>query len=110
MVRLGAGHACRTRRFLWTSGLALAWSDLARVRPSSCASGISRIPGEPLHEVAKRIPGIKTPAVWLPHTIMGISTSDIREDLTGRKFGPFDGQFFVDDQAQSNVMRVTRRR
>ena len=57
--------------------------------------------GEPMHEVAQRIPGIKPPAVWLPHTILGISNAGIIEDLSGGKFGPFAGQFFVGDQGQS---------
>jgi uncharacterized cupredoxin-like copper-binding protein/glucose/arabinose dehydrogenase len=84
----------------------LAWSDLPG---SPVKLHVSDIPdtGEPLHEVAKRIPGIKTPAVWFPHTIMGISTSDVREDLTRGKFGPFAGQFFVGDQGQSKVMRMS---
>lgn len=63
--------------------------------------------GEPMHEVAQRIPGIKPPAVWLPHTILGISNAGIIEDLSGGKFGPFAGQFFVGDQGQSKVVRVT---
>lgn len=62
--------------------------------------------GEPLYDVAKRVPGIKPPAVWFPHTLMGISTSDFKEDTTGGAFGPFTGQLFVGDQGHSKVMRV----
>ncbi|MCA0231242.1 MAG: auracyanin family protein [Bacteroidetes bacterium] len=62
--------------------------------------------GEPLYEVAKRVPGLKAPAVWFPHTLMGISTSDIREDMTKGAFGPFEGQLFVGDQGHSKIMRV----
>ncbi len=62
--------------------------------------------GEPLYEVAKRVPGLKAPAVWFPHTLMGISTSDIKEDLTKGAFGPFEGQLFVGDQGHSKIMRV----
>lgn len=62
--------------------------------------------GEPLYEVAKRVPGLKPPAVWFPHTLMGISTSDIREDITKGAFGPFEGQLFVGDQGHSKIMRV----
>ncbi|MBE9462933.1 plastocyanin/azurin family copper-binding protein [Dyadobacter subterraneus] len=62
--------------------------------------------GEPLYDVAKRVPGIKPPAVWFPHTLMGISTSDFKEDTTGGAFGPFQGQLFVGDQGHSKVMRV----
>jgi len=84
----------------------LAWSklpgSLVKLRPEDIKST-----GEPFHEVAKRIPGIKTPAVWFPHTILGISNSGIIEDLTKGKFGPFAGQFYVGDQGQSKVMRMS---
>jgi azurin/glucose/arabinose dehydrogenase len=63
--------------------------------------------GEPKFEVAKRVPHLKTPAVWFPHTIMGISTSAILVDSTHGAFGPFAGQLFVGDQGQSKIMRVT---
>ena len=62
--------------------------------------------GEPLYEVAKRFPAIKVPAVWFPHTLMGISTADVIEDTFGGKFGPFEGQMFVGDQGHSKIMRV----
>jgi azurin len=62
--------------------------------------------GEPLYDVAQRVPGIKPPAVWFPHTLMGISTSDIVQDNTSGAFGPFTGQYFVGDQGHSKVMRV----
>ncbi|GAB2786579.1 hypothetical protein GCM10027275_33860 [Rhabdobacter roseus] len=62
--------------------------------------------GEPLYDVAQRVPGIKPPAVWFPHTLMGISTSDLKEDTTGGTFGPFKGQLFVGDQGHSKIMRV----
>jgi azurin/glucose/arabinose dehydrogenase len=62
---------------------------------------------EPMSDVAKRIPGIKPPAVWFPHTVYGISTSGLVEDLTGGKFGPYAGQFYVGDQGQSKVMRMS---
>ncbi len=62
---------------------------------------------DPMHEVAKRIPGIKTPAVWLPHTIQGISTAGLIEDLTGGQFGPFAGQFYISDQGQSKIVRMS---
>ena len=62
--------------------------------------------GEPMYEVAKRTPGLKPPAVWFPHTLMGISTSDFKEDTTRGAFGPFEGQMFVGDQGHSKIMRV----
>ncbi len=63
--------------------------------------------GQPMYEAAKEIKELKLPAVWFPHTLMGISTSDIVEDTTGGAFGPFDGQYFVGDQGHSKIMRMT---
>ncbi|AQG82568.1 plastocyanin/azurin family copper-binding protein [Spirosoma montaniterrae] len=62
--------------------------------------------GKPMHEVAKTVKNLKVPAVWFPHTLMGISTSDIKEDTTNGAFGPFSGQLFVGDQGHSKLMRV----
>ncbi len=50
--------------------------------------------------------GIKSPAVWLPHGILGVSTSEIVMDETKGGFGPFDGQVFVGDQGMSKIARV----
>jgi azurin/glucose/arabinose dehydrogenase len=62
--------------------------------------------GEPKYDVAKRVPGLKTPSVWFPHTILGISTAGIiNYDVKG-KMGPFEDQLFVGDQGQSKIMRV----
>ena len=84
----------------------LAWSKLAgstvALRPEDILDF-----EKPMVEVAKKLPGLKLPTVWFPHTILGISTSGIAEDTTGGKFGPFAGQFFVADQGQSKVMRMT---
>jgi len=69
---------------------------------------VSDIPdtGEPKFEAAKKIPHLKTPAVWFPHGILGISTSAILVDSTRGAFGPFAGQLFVGDQGHSKIMRV----
>lgn len=58
-----------------------------------------------LFEMKKEFPELKTPAVWLPHGILGISNSEILEIPEGR-FGPFEGQLLVGDQGQSKIMRV----
>ena len=63
--------------------------------------------GEPKFDVAKRVPKLKTPAVWFPHAIMGISTSAVLVDSTRGAFGPFAGQLFVGDQGHSKIMRVS---
>lgn len=62
--------------------------------------------GLTLYEYAKKVPELKVPAIWLPHTILGISTSDMVYDRTKGKFGPFEGQMFVGDQGHSKIMRV----
>ncbi len=62
--------------------------------------------GETLFEMAQRIPALKPPAIWAPHGIFGISTSDILTDTLHGDFGPFSGQLFVGDQGQSKIMRV----
>ena len=62
--------------------------------------------GKPMHEMKDSIPGLKLPAVWFPHTLMGISTSAILSDNAGGAFGPFSGDLFVGDQGHSKIMRV----
>ena len=63
--------------------------------------------GQPMFEAAKVIKELKLPAVWFPHTLMGISTADILEDTTQGVFGPFSGHYFVSDQGHSKIMRMT---
>lgn len=63
--------------------------------------------GQPMHEAAKVIKELKLPAVWFPHTLMGISTADILEDNTNGAFGPFAGHYYVADQGHSKIMRMT---
>lgn len=58
-----------------------------------------------LYEVKKAIPDLQLPAVWLPHGILGISTSEIVKIPDGT-FGPFAGQLLVCDQGQSMIDRV----
>ncbi|WP_434084131.1 hypothetical protein [Fodinibius sediminis] len=58
-----------------------------------------------LFELQDELPALKTPAVWLPHGILGISNSDIQQIPEGH-FGPFEGQILVGDQGQSKIMRV----
>lgn len=62
--------------------------------------------GKPMFEVAKTVKGLKTPAVWFPHTILGISTSGILNYDNEGKMGPFENQLFVGDQGHSKIMRV----
>lgn len=48
----------------------------------------------------------KHPAVWIPHGELANSPGNPVFDMTGGKFGPFQGQMFVGDQTRSNVFRV----
>ncbi|HUR60671.1 MAG TPA: hypothetical protein VM029_23320, partial [Opitutaceae bacterium] len=84
----------------------LAWSRLAGSTVKLRSSDILDFE-KPMPEVAKTLTGLKPPALWLPHTVQGISVSGMIEDLSAGKFGPFAGQFFISDQGQSKIMRMT---
>ena len=45
-------------------------------------------------------------AVWLPHGMLANSPGNLAWDLTGGKFGVYQGQMFVGDQTLSQLMRV----
>ncbi len=57
-----------------------------------------------LYEYQNELKGVKAPSVWFPHTLMGISTSDI--NFFSKEMGPFEGQMMVGDQGHSKIMRV----
>lgn len=59
-----------------------------------------------LFKVKEEFKEVRLPAIWLPHGVLGISNSEIIQDETAGKFGPFAGQIFVGDQGQSKIMRV----
>ncbi|SDL48913.1 Glucose/arabinose dehydrogenase, beta-propeller fold [Catalinimonas alkaloidigena] len=84
----------------------LKWSSLPGSTVSLTPDDIPDS-GRPLYDVAKEVPGLKPPAIWVPHGILGISTSGILNNDTKGKFGPFDDQLFVGDQGQSMVTRVS---
>ena len=60
--------------------------------------------GLSLYEYAQEIEAVKAPSVWFPHTLMGISTSDLA--IIPEGFGPFAGQLLIGDQGHSKIMRV----
>ena len=84
----------------------LVWTDDEKSPLKLKMEDIEREPGISLYEYSKKVPQMKAPAIWFPHTILGISTSDILYDTTGGNFGPFEGQLFVGDQGHSKIMRV----
>ena len=46
------------------------------------------------------------PAVFLPHQEVSNSPGNVVWDTTGGKFGPFEGQAFIPELTQSNLLRV----
>ncbi len=84
----------------------LKWTDDPLSPLKLKPEDIEKQSGLSLYEYAKKVPNLKAPAIWLPHTILGISTSDILIDDNKGKFGPFDGQMFIGDQGHSKIMRV----
>ncbi|MEM6698843.1 MAG: plastocyanin/azurin family copper-binding protein [Bacteroidota bacterium] len=84
----------------------LNWINEPKSPISLVRNSIPDSTGTTLYEYAKNVPAVKPPAVWFPHTILGISTSDMVVDETGGKFGPFEGQMLVGDQGHSKIMRV----
>ncbi len=74
--------------------------------PLSMEKVIQDVKKEPttLYDYAQKTEGVKPPSVWFPHTIMGISTSDIA--VVPDNYGPFQGQLLVGDQGHSKLMRV----
>lgn len=88
-----AGHPASLK---WSGEKDSPMKDLKRSQfPDSIGS---------MFEFGKTIPHMKQPAVIFPHTLMGISTSDIVTIPAG--FGPFEGQLLVGDQGHSKVMRA----
>ncbi len=83
----------------------LRWSDEPE-SPLRLAESDVPDTGDPMFRARETVPELKLPAVWFPHTVMGISTSAIIEDATGGDFGPFAGQLLVGDQGHSKLMRV----
>ncbi len=84
----------------------LVWSGDPKSPLKLKKEDIEEQSGLSLYEYSKKVPDLKAPAIWLPHTILGISTSDMIFDSTKGKFGPFEGQMFVGDQGHSKIMRV----
>lgn len=63
-------------------------------------------PYKTLFDVAAQVPGMKIPSVYIPHYIMGNSTSGFQQITDKINFGPFNGQVLVGDQSQSLINRI----
>jgi uncharacterized cupredoxin-like copper-binding protein/glucose/arabinose dehydrogenase len=84
----------------------LVWSDEPESPVRLRVEDIDDSEGLTMYEQAQNIPELKLPVVWFPHTIMGISTSDILLIENNEQLGPFAGQMLVGDQGHSIIMRV----
>jgi azurin len=84
----------------------LRWADRPESPVNLRFEDIDDSEGLTLYEQSLNIPEIKNPAVWFPHTIMGISTSGMLLIDNDEKLGPFAGQMLVGDQGHSKIMRV----
>lgn len=84
----------------------LRWTDKPESPLDLAMDDIDDTEGLTLYEQSKNIPEIKNPAAWFPHTILGISTSDILLIENDEQMGPFAGQMLVGDQGHSKIMRV----
>ncbi|KAA5826375.1 auracyanin family protein [Algibacter amylolyticus] len=84
----------------------LKWTDEPNSPLKLKPEDIEKQSGLSMYDYAKKEKALKSAAIWFPHTILGISTSDILNDTTNGKFGPFEGQQFVGDQGHSKIMRV----
>jgi hypothetical protein len=74
-------------------------------------AGIGPRPKDPKSESrmvaeSKKVPELMPTAVFFPYDKMGKSASGVACDLSAGKFGPFQNQLLVGDQAHSTVMRV----
>lgn len=75
--------------------------------PGSPVTNPGKLPQEiTIAEAIRQVPGYCPPAVWFPYVKMGQSPTGFRCDLTGGKFGPFDGQLFVGEFVFSGINRV----
>lgn len=84
----------------------LKWSSLPGSPLTLKMEDIQDTMGYSLYEYEKVQPAVKPPSVWFPHTLMGISTSDILLIQNEDQVGPFAGQLLVGDQGHSKIMRV----
>ncbi len=89
----------------------LRWFDRPETKDLIAAAGLKKSPapesGGRLYLEARKNPDLLPPAIYFPYPKMGQSGAGFVPDMTGGKFGPFDRQLFVTDQAHSTVMRAT---
>jgi len=84
----------------------LKWANEKGSTVSVKAADFENFETTTLYDFSKKVDGVKPPSVWFPHTLMGISTSDLV--VIPKGFGPFEGQLLVGDQGHSKIMRVSQ--
>lgn len=84
----------------------LRWAGMAESPLDLRFEEIDDSEGLTIYEQSQNIPELKIPSVWFPHTIMGISTSDILLIENENQVGPFKDQLLVGDQGHSKIMRI----
>lgn len=84
----------------------LKWSGEPNSPIALTFDDIDDTKGLSLYEYGQEVEAVKPPAVWFPHTIMGIATSDILLIENDQQMGPFAGQLLVGDQGHSKITRV----
>ncbi len=82
----------------------LKWSNEKNSPLSLQMSDISDKEGLSLYDYGLKNKAIRPPSVWFPHTLMGISTSDVA--IIPDSWGPYTGQLLIGDQGHSKIMRV----
>lgn len=76
-------------------------------RPDSPVRHPGKLPQDlTVAQALQQVPGYCPPAVWFPYVKMGQSTTGIRCDRSGGKFGPFEDQLFVGEFVQAGANRV----
>lgn len=82
----------------------LKWANEANSTVSLKEEDFEDFETTTLYDYSRKVDAVKAPSVWFPHTLMGISTSDLVVIPEG--FGPYTGQLLVGDQGHSKIMRV----
>lgn len=103
---MGSGYITRVEKgdFHGQPG-SLAWSHLPEAPVKMKISDLPENAGLPRSDYRTKFPALRMPSVWLPHGILGTSSSGFIQ-LEDDAFGPFKGQVLVGDQGMSKISRV----
>ena len=96
--------------YVGSSKISYLEKDAFYGHPSGLVSLPGMKPGSPEIAYEKWQGKIHPFAVWFPHNKLANSPGNPAWDLTGGKFGPYQGQMFVGDQTLSKLVRVAPER